>query len=136
MNLYCFFLLLNIYNVKSVERRDNSIGSTLLRYVLTKTKYNNSKSQYGRITQAPLIKVHLHKTLLPSSFHESQKRPLNEVRLERAADMENENRELNEAYENADTLVHDLDSLKDVPLPLFNAHNYTEEEYKKLYGDT
>ncbi|GIX63989.1 50S ribosomal protein, putative [Babesia caballi] len=129
-----------------VERRNNSLGNLLVRYVTQRSDYNDNDQEYARVTQAPMVRMHLRKVFLPSTLHEAMKPPLSEQLLERRrmfnaegritfpgasvvdGDNAGERNRINEAV----SAVDELEVLSAQPLRRMNAHNFGEREFKAV----
>ncbi|EDO05422.2 putative integral membrane protein [Babesia bovis T2Bo] len=118
---------------KCVQRRDYSIASTLVRYITERSDYEESDAEHSRVTQAPLVKVHLKKVFLPTLLHGAMKNDINQVRTQRASDIDSENNRKRDDIMATIAAVDTLESLAAEPLNMMNAHNYTQREYKSKF---
>ncbi|GFE55851.1 50S ribosomal protein L21 [Babesia ovis] len=118
-----------------VQRRDYSLGSTLVRLVTDRTDYERGDAENARVTQAPVVKIHLKKIILPTLIHGAMKNDINQQLVERAGDLDRDNERTREAIKNTIKAIDELESLAGEPLSKMNAHNYTEREYKTQFSE-
>ncbi|KAK1443087.1 hypothetical protein BgAZ_306050 [Babesia gibsoni] len=119
--------------VDAVERRDRSLASTLVRYVLQRSDYNTGENEYSRVTQSPMLKIHLRKTFLPTTFHSSLKSGIGEQLLERAAAVDQMNEQKKAPLMETITLLDEVERLSGQPLNRLLSHNYKEREFKASF---
>ncbi|ORM41103.1 putative 50S ribosomal protein [Babesia sp. Xinjiang] len=129
-------LLLSASLCSAVERRNNSLVSTVVRLVTQRSEYKQGNAENARVTQAPLVKVHLKKVLLPTMMHGAMKNDITERLVERAGEMDSDNDRSRAAIKDTIQAVDDLESLSGEELNRLKAHNFTEREYKRLFGDS
>ncbi|UVC49749.1 hypothetical protein MACK_003860 [Theileria orientalis] len=128
MNLrFLFYLFIAYVSFGSgMKRRNNSLMSDLVRVVLSRSKFNKSNVESSRVTQSPMVKMHLNKTKLPLFFYHTHKQP-----QEGASEIDYKN-EKNKDVSKVNSMIDDMELLEVMPLKILNAHNYTEEELKKM----
>ncbi|KAK1940222.1 hypothetical protein X943_000275 [Babesia divergens] len=115
-------------NAFAVERRDNSLLSSFVRYVAQRSTYKQGDQEYARVTQAPVVKVHLHKVMLPTALHSSLKSDLGG-----ASEVEHENSRSRNDIAAINESLDELETLSGVPLQRFNSHNYSEREFQAAF---
>ncbi|CDR95608.1 hypothetical protein, conserved [Babesia bigemina] len=129
-------------------RRDNSLTSVLVRYIAERSAYKKGDQEYARITQAPMVKMHLRKVFLPSTMHAAMKDDMAEKLVERketqnshqshrksgAGEVDRDNEFARKEITESLGAVDELERLAGEPVNKMVAHNFHEQEFKATFA--
>ncbi|GBE61225.1 hypothetical protein, conserved [Babesia ovata] len=141
-------LLLLVMVGTAFGRRDNSLTSLLVRYIAERSEYKKGDQEYARITQAPMVKMHLRKVFLPSTLHAAMKNDMAEKLVERkemaksqrchkqsgAGEVDRDNEFARKAITESLGAVDELERLAGEHVNKMVAHNFHEQEFKATFA--